>query len=62
MIGLGKMGGNMVRRLCRQGVEVVGYDRDAATLAALASDTAMIAATSPAAEAVGMLGAAHGYS
>ena len=56
MIGLGKMGGNMVRRLCRQGVEVVGYDRDAATAAALASDTAMIAATS-AAEAVGMLGA-----
>ena len=30
MIGLGKMGANMVRRLCRQGIEVVGYDRDAA--------------------------------
>ncbi len=26
MIGLGKMGGNMVRRLCRAGIDVVGYD------------------------------------
>ena len=26
MIGLGKMGGNMVRRLRRKGIEVVGYD------------------------------------
>ena len=29
MIGLGKMGGNMVRRLRRDGIEVVGYDRTA---------------------------------
>jgi 6-phosphogluconate dehydrogenase len=28
MIGLGKMGGNMARRLLRGGFEVVGYDRD----------------------------------
>jgi len=28
MIGLGKMGGNMSRRLRRRGHEVVGYDRD----------------------------------
>jgi 6-phosphogluconate dehydrogenase len=28
MIGLGRMGGNMVQRLRARGVEVVGYDRD----------------------------------
>jgi 6-phosphogluconate dehydrogenase len=28
MVGLGRMGGNMVRRLRERGVEVVGYDRD----------------------------------
>ena len=27
IIGLGKMGGNMTRRLCRGGIEVVGYNR-----------------------------------
>ena len=32
LIGLGKMGANMARRLCRKGIEVVGYDRDAATV------------------------------
>ena len=46
MIGLGKMGGNMVRRLRRNGVEVVGYDRDAATVSALAAETAMQPAVS----------------
>ena len=46
MIGLGKMGANMVRRLCRQGIEVVGYDRDAATVARLGAEAAMITATS----------------
>jgi len=35
LIGLGKMGGNMVRRLRRSGIEVVGYDRDPAVAAAL---------------------------
>ena len=46
MIGLGKMGANMVRRLCRQGIEVVGYDRDAATVARLGAEAAMITASS----------------
>ena len=46
MIGLGKMGANMVRRLCRQGIEVVGYDRVAATVARLGTEAAMITAAS----------------
>lgn len=46
MIGLGKMGANMARRLCRQGIEVVGYDRDAATVARLGAEAAMITACS----------------
>ena len=28
MVGLGRMGGNMVRRLCRGGIEVLAFDRD----------------------------------
>ena len=46
MIGLGKMGANMVRRLCRQGIEVVGFDRDAATVARLGTEAAMLTAAS----------------
>jgi len=46
MIGLGKMGANMVRRLRRGGIEVVGYDRDAAVVAQLAKESGMIAASS----------------
>ena len=46
MIGLGKMGANMARRLSRNGIEVVGYDRDAATVASLAAETSVIAADS----------------
>jgi len=46
MIGLGKMGANMARRLCRQGIEVVGYDRDAATVARLGAEATMITANS----------------
>jgi 6-phosphogluconate dehydrogenase len=45
MIGLGKMGGNMTRRLLRGGHEVVVYDRGADAVAGLASEGA-IAATS----------------
>jgi 6-phosphogluconate dehydrogenase len=56
MIGLGKMGGNMVRRLCRQGIEVVGYDRDEATVARLAEEAAMLSAASVA-DAVSQLSA-----
>jgi 6-phosphogluconate dehydrogenase len=56
MIGLGKMGGNMARRLRRGGIEVVGYDRAAETVAQLATETGMIAASSVA-DAVGKLAA-----
>ncbi|MDO8811852.1 MAG: decarboxylating 6-phosphogluconate dehydrogenase [Gallionella sp.] len=56
MIGLGKMGGNMVRRLRRGGVEVVGYDRAAEVVAQLASEEGMVAATSVA-DAVAKLSA-----
>lgn len=46
MIGLGKMGANMVRRLRRGGIEVVGYDRDSVITGQLAKEDGMIAATS----------------
>ena len=45
MIGLGRMGGNMARRLMRGGHEVVAFDRDAAAVAGLASDGAEGAAS-----------------
>ncbi len=45
MLGLGKMGGNMVKRLVGGGHEVVAFDRDSATVTKLASEGA-IAATS----------------
>jgi 6-phosphogluconate dehydrogenase len=41
IIGLGKMGGNMARRLLRGGHEVVAYDRDAATTEKLVADGAI---------------------
>lgn len=46
MIGLGKMGGNMVRRLRRGGVEVVGYDRSDEAVKQLAAEEGMLAAAS----------------
>jgi 6-phosphogluconate dehydrogenase len=55
MIGLGKMGGNMVRRLSRAGIKSAVFDRSAETRAALSSETsatdcasleALVAATS----------------
>ncbi|HTH94084.1 MAG TPA: decarboxylating 6-phosphogluconate dehydrogenase [Rhodocyclaceae bacterium] len=46
MIGLGKMGGNMVRRLRRGGIEVVGYDRSAEVVATLEKEAGMISAAS----------------
>ena len=46
MIGLGKMGGNMARRLRRSGIEVVGYDRAAEVVAQLAAEEGMVAAKS----------------
>ncbi len=54
MIGLGKMGGNMVRRLCRGGVEVVGFNRSPEIVSALAEEEGMVPASSLS-EAVGLL-------
>ena len=45
LIGLGRMGGNMARRLMSGGHEVVAYDRDAGAVTALAASGA-VAATS----------------
>lgn len=44
MIGLGKMGANMVRRLRRAGIEVVGFSPTAEERQALADETGMFAA------------------
>jgi 6-phosphogluconate dehydrogenase len=46
MVGLGKMGGNMVRRLRRGGIEVVGYARSPDAVAGLAAEVGMLAASS----------------
>jgi 6-phosphogluconate dehydrogenase len=54
MIGLGKMGGNMCRRLMKAGHSCVGFARSAATREALAKDGAKTAASLG--EAVAMLG------
>jgi 6-phosphogluconate dehydrogenase len=47
IIGLGKMGGNMSRRLRRAGIDVVGFDQDAEALASLAAECGLVAAKSP---------------
>ena len=46
MMGLGKMGANMARRLCRGGVEVVGYNRSAGIVNSLAAEEGLIPAGS----------------
>lgn len=46
MIGLGKMGANMTRRLCQAGIEVVGYNRSPEIRNELAKEVGMIAAPS----------------
>lgn len=46
MIGLGKMGGNMARRLAAAGLNVVGYNRDTDATAALQRDIGLVAAES----------------
>jgi 6-phosphogluconate dehydrogenase len=46
IVGLGRMGGNMARRLARGGVEVIGFDADAATVAALAGEKVLEASPS----------------
>ena len=45
MIGLGRMGGNIVRRLMKHGHSAVVYDKDSKAVAALAADGAIGAAT-----------------
>ncbi len=46
MIGLGRMGGNMLRRLARGGVRGIGYDAAAAARAALADEPGVSVADS----------------
>jgi 6-phosphogluconate dehydrogenase len=46
IVGLGRMGGNMARRLARSGVEVIGFDEDAKALVALAGESVLEAAPS----------------
>src|SRR6201990_1260055 len=45
MIGLGRMGGNIVRRLMKRGHSAVVYDKDSKAVAALAAEGATGAAT-----------------
>ena len=49
MIGLGRMGGNMARRLLQSEFEVVGYNLDATATQQLASEAGLVAADSTAA-------------
>ena len=49
LVGLGRMGGNMARRLSRGGVRVVGFDATTGSAAALAKEGAIAAADSLAA-------------
>ena len=49
MIGLGKMGGNMARRLRQAGIGVVGYNQDVDATTQLAADVGLEAAESAAA-------------
>lgn len=46
MIGLGKMGGNMARRLLRGGIEVVGYNRSPDITRQLEQEEGLVAADS----------------
>ena len=54
MVGLGRMGGNMLRRLAQAGLPVVGYDAAAAAGATLAKVPGITVAASLA-QAIGML-------
>ena len=46
LIGLGKMGANMARRLLRNGVEVVGHNRSKEIVQQLATEEGMLPADS----------------
>ena len=56
MIGLGKMGGNMARRLSAAGTRIIGYNKDTAATEALVSDEVLEGADSVA-DLVGRLDA-----
>ena len=43
IIGLGRMGGNIARRLIRGGHEIVGFDRNAVAVAALSAEGVTVA-------------------
>lgn len=47
IVGLGRMGGNMARRLLRGGHQVVAWDRDPAAVSTLASEGAVAATSLP---------------
>ncbi len=49
LVGLGRMGGNMARRLSRGGIRVVGHDATPGAADALAAEGVLSAASSPAA-------------
>ncbi len=46
LIGLGKMGANMARRLCRGGIEVVGYNRSSGIISELEKEEGLLPAAS----------------
>jgi 6-phosphogluconate dehydrogenase len=46
MIGLGKMGGNMARRLRRAGIDIIGYNRDSGATEALETECGLLPAES----------------
>jgi len=46
LIGLGKMGANMARRLCRGGIKVIGYNRTTEIVETLTKEEGMISACS----------------
>jgi 6-phosphogluconate dehydrogenase len=54
IVGLGRMGGNMARRLARGGVRVVGHDADAGIVQAMASERVVTPAASLAALAAAL--------
>ncbi len=55
MIGLGRMGANMARRLARGGIEVIGYNRSPEVARSLASEEANFVAAEQVADAVAQL-------
>ena len=56
IVGLGRMGANMARRLARGGVHVVGYDRERAARAALGDEKGIECVDGPAALAAQLAG------